>query len=267
MGPGPRPQRVRMPYVERLFEELSARDWSIITSLDIVRVATGLQLERLHFNELAGRSRSVMRWRVLKRLTDSSVLATLDRGSAGLCYVLDSAGQRLVRLRANREAPEARPRRPRPPGERFLAHALAVTELYVELVEHARGGQFRFDAFQAEADAYWPNGLGGWLKPDAFVKLHRGGTTDFWWYEAEIADKSEAAIRAKLLAYLDFARRGQLGPDDVVPRVMIGVTAEKPKRQAFIQAVIDDLPEPASALFFVALMPDVARIMVEELSK
>src|SRR5579859_5444723 len=97
-GLGPGRQRVRMPYVEWLAERMSPRDWAIIESLDRIRLATGLQLERLHFHELEERSRSVVRWKVLKRLVDSRVITSLDRrigyahrGSAVLRYALDSA--------------------------------------------------------------------------------------------------------------------------------------------------------------------------------
>lgn len=271
-GRGRGPARVRMAHVERLLQTLSARDWAIIGTLDRVRLASGLQLERLHFSQLAGRSRTVKRGQVLKRLVDARVLATLDRrigasrgGSAPLCYALDSAGQRLVRLRAEAELSGARARRPRLPGERFVAHALAVTELYTSLVEGSRRSSFALDAFQAEADAYWPNGCGGWVKPDAFVKLRRGDVTDYWWYEADLATESLSTIRAKLLAYLDFAQRGQLGPDHVVPRVLFGVLTDR--RQAAIQSVVMALPEPATALFLVVPMSRTAQVMVSELTK
>lgn len=272
MGQRLRPQRVRMPYVERLMETLSARDWAIIGTVHRVRLASGAQLERLHFSNLAGRSRSVMRWRVLKRLTDVRVLVPVERrigtsrhGSAKLCYALDSAGMRLVRLRANSGPLGARVHRPRVPGERFIAHMLAVTELYVTLVEQARLGWFVLLDFLAESAAYWPNGLGGWIKPDALVILRRGDVTDYWWYEADLATESIPTIRAKLLAYLDFMRRGQLGPDEIVPRVLIGVSLNQ--RQVAIQSVVNDLPDPANVVFMLALMPEVATVMRQELMK
>lgn len=271
-GPGQAPRRARRPYVERLVQVLSARDWAIINTVNRVRLASGLQLEQLHFRNLGARSRSVMRWRVLKRLTDARVLIALERrvgtahhGSAKLCYGLDSAGERLVRLQSNRESLAASVRRPRIPGERFVAHTLAVTELYVTLVEQARLGQFVLEEFQAEAAAYWPNGLGGWVKPDAFIRLSRAGVTDYWWYEADLATESLPTIRSKLLAYLDFANRGQLGPDGIVPRVLIGVPTTK--RQAAVQFVTQSLPKPADAMFVVAEMLEVAQVMESELIK
>src|SRR5581483_6636915 len=225
------------------------------------------QLERLHFNHLSGRSRNVMRWRVLKRLVDERVLLTLERpaGSSPLHYGLDSAGLRLIRFRARRESPDERLRRPRVPGERFVAHTLAVTELFVTLRVQTESGRSELMAFETEAAAYWPDGLGGLMKPDAFVKLRYGSVTDLWWYEADLATVSLPPIRAKLIGYLEFVQRGQLGPDGTVPRVLIGVPTAK--RQAAIQAVVEQLPEPAAALFVVADMAQTAAVMLTELQK
>ncbi len=268
---GGRPERVRMPYVEQLAERLSSRDWLIISTVYRLRLISGSQLERLYFNDLAGRSRSVKRWQVLKRLVDAGVLVPVERrvgtahhGSAQLCYALDSGGLRLIRLRANRESPGAQVRRPRVPGDRFIAHTLAVTELYVTLVERSRLGGFSLAEFQAEADAYWPNGVGSSIKPDAFIRLEQDGAADYWWYEADLATESLPTVHGKLLAYLDFVQRGQLGPDGVVPRVLIGVPTGK--RQAAVQSVVDDLPEPADELFRVAEMAEVAQVMTDEIT-
>lgn len=268
--PGGR-QRVRMPYVEWLSERLSPRDWAIIDSLQRVRLASSLQLERLHFHELQGRSRSVVRSKVLSQLVQHRALVPLDRrigfaahGSTRSRYALDTAGQRLARLRADTDASSPRVRRPRLPGERFVNHALTVTELYVTLVEQARLTA-RFAVADFEVEAHWPNGLGGWVRPDAFVKLRRGGALDYWAYEADCGTESLPTIESMLASRLDFVQRGQLGPDGIVPRVLIGVPSSR--RLAAIRKLVDALPEPADALFVVALLSDVAAIMISELLK
>jgi hypothetical protein len=262
------PQRVRKSHIEGMSEALSARDWAILRTLDQVRLASGGQLERLHFHNLAGRSRAVVRGRVLKRLTDDRVLlpyerriGTANRGSAELAYVLDSAGQRLARLRTNREDPEQPARRPRRPGERFVAHSLAVTELYVALVERRRIGSFRLEAFEVEPA--WPNGLGGWVKPDAYLKLRNGDVADYWWYEADLATESLPTISRKLRVYVDFVTRGQLGPEDVMPRVVVGVPTDK--RQWAVQREVSHLPDPADMMFRVTKLQDVADLLMQEL--
>lgn len=266
------PRRVRLSHIERLTQMLSARDWAIVSTLQRVRLASGMQLERLHFSDLDQRSRSVMRWRVLKRLSDARVLIPLERrigaaqsGSARLCYGLDTAGLHLSRLRLNVVSPEQRIRRPRLPGERFIAHTLTVTELYAALVEHSRIDQFVLEDFQVEADGYWRNGLGGWVKPDAFVRLRLSAVTDYWWYEADLATESLPTIRSKFMTYLDFVHRGQLGPDDIVPRVIMGVPSRE--RQVAITRIVNGLPEPAAAMFIIVLLGDVAVILIQELMR
>ena len=270
VGPGGGPQRVRMPYVERLAASLSDRDWGIIETLDRVHIASGKQIERLHFSALPIRSRHVMRWRVLKRLTDARVLAALDgrvggarRGSAGYCYVLDSAGQQLARLRSNAADTNARQRRPRTPGQRFVSHAVAVTELFTKLVEHSQHGQFRLADFEIEPA--WADGLGGWLRPDALVQLSRGDTTDYWWLEVDLSTESLPTVQRKLEGYLDFFQRGQIGPDGVIPRVLVGVP-DQPRLSA-LQGVVRNLPVPAEKLFEVALLADASKVMSDELAR
>lgn len=265
-----RPARIRQPHAERLMQTLSDRDWSIMDTLSRVRLAAGAQLDRLHFASLSPRSRLVMRWRVLKRLVDVGILFPLNRrigtaqhGSDKLCYALDSAGQRLLQLRANRESATAPIRRPRVPGERFIAHVLAVSEMYVSLVEHSRLGRFNLDDFQAEPAAWLRDGTGGWLKPDGFAMLSRNEVSDYWWLEVDMATESLPTLQAKLLTYLDFVTRGQVGPDGIVPRVLIGVPDEK--RRLAVQRVVNELAEPAAYLFRVTYLADAAIVMEEAL--
>jgi len=251
-------QRVRSALVLALAEQLTEREWQIMETVNRLRLITGLQLERLHFTGLSGKSRSVVRWRVLKRLVGWKVLAPLPRrvggglrGSGQLAYALDTAGERLLRLRRNLRQDEQRIRRPGQPGERFVKHTLAVSELYVSLVEQARVDGYRVEEFLAEPAAWWPNGVGGRMKPDAYVALSTAEMTDHWWVEVDLATEAVPTLRGKFLAYTDFANRGQLGPRGVVPRVLVTVPNEY--RQQVMSRVVAGLPSPADQLLLVAL--------------
>jgi hypothetical protein len=252
-------QRVRQRHIDWLTERLSPRDWRILEFLRISRLLTGSQLERLAFTDLGGRSRSVVRWRVLKRLVDWRVLVPLNRriggaarGSAGMAYALDSAGLALIRFRTAAHGAEPRiPRRPGLPGERFLRHVLTVSELYVQLVEASRGGGFELVEFRAEPDAWHPDGLGGWLKPDAYVLLAYGDVEDCWAIEVDKATEHLPTIRHKVETYLDFMQRGQLGPHGMMPRVLLTVPDDS--RQAAIQSMLDHVPSLAENLFRVVV--------------
>lgn len=268
----PRARRVRTARVMALAETLTDREWSILTMVNRLRLVTGLQLERLHFGELSGKSRSVVRWRVLKRLVDTQVLMPLARriggglrGSAQLAYALDVTGERLLRLRRNLSQSKERIRRPGPIGDRFVAHTLATSELYVQLVERSRVEGFTVDEYLAEPGSWWPNGAGGWMKPDAYLSISARQITDHWWVEVDLATEAVPTLRGKFLAYLDFVSLGQLGPADVVPRVLVTVPTDA--RRDVMANVITKLPAPADEMFTVALHDDAISLLVAELSE
>lgn len=246
-------------YVADLASRLSDRDWRIIADVWRCRVLSGDQISRLHFMNISNLTRQRTRRVVLSRLTAWGVLTPLERriggvrgGSAGAVFSLDVAGQRLVTARwPDTVASDKRARRPWTPGRLFVSHALAVSEVYVSLVEHSRAGSITLEAFNTEPLSWWPDGLGGYLKPDAYLALSAASVVGHWWLEVDRATESLPTLRRKLLTYLDFVRRGQLGPRELIPRVLISVPSQR--RQLGIQAVIDQLPSPAEDLFSVSL--------------
>jgi hypothetical protein len=271
MSGGSRPQRVRQAHVEWLLERLSSRDQAVIFGVGRVRLLTSSQIERLYFPDLSGRSRSVVRSRVLKRLIDWRVLTSLPRriggisggGSAQTVYALDSAGQSLYAILSQQTNRTGRIRRPSVPGERFVRHTLTISELYVLAIEAGRSDKMRLVAFTAEPEAWFPDGLGGLMKPDAYLVVSSGETEDTWAVEVDKATEHVPALRRKLTAYLDYVKRGELGPDGVLPRVLITVPDER--RLLAVSGVIAALPEPASKLFMVSIEDHAISLVVEVL--
>src|SRR5881394_2277039 len=117
------------PYVTsnllaELRSTLTPRQRQILTTLDRVRLATTVHLERLHFTDVTRRQArrsltSMAHQRLLLRLP--RVVGGPSAGSAGYVYALDTAGVRLL-------ADDDRKRRqPWNIGLPFLNHTLAVT--------------------------------------------------------------------------------------------------------------------------------------------
>lgn len=215
--------RARTHVTEARVAELAARltptEQAVIETLDRTRLATATQLERLHFVGVgAPQTRSRRARRTLARLVSLRVLARLDRriggvraGSAGFVYALDTAGQRLAS--ACGPAGGARLRRPWTPGAPFVAHTLAVTELYVRLRFHERTSDLQLLAFDAEP-LCWRGftGLGGsrsWLKPDAFVRVALGDYEHFAFVEVDRSTQSAPALARKLAVYRRYAASGR----------------------------------------------------------
>lgn len=263
--------RLRPSHVEWVRDRLTERDWQIIEAVNRLRLLTGMQIERLFFSDLRpGRSRIASRSRVLHRLVAWRVLAPLPRriggagrGSTTLVFALDSAGQRLVREQLIATDRPARVRRPGPPGERTVRHILAVSECCVALTELSQLSGFTLAQFVAEPACWWPNGLGGYIKPDAYALLASGDIRDHWWLELDLATESLPAVKKQLLAYLDFARSGQLGPGQIMPRVIVGTTTAR--RLDAIRAQIVRLPSPAQNLFRIVQTDELASTLYQVL--
>jgi hypothetical protein len=248
--------KVTAAYVANLATRLSRRDQAIVRDLARVRVLTGNQLERLHFYDLAAANRDRARRRVLNRLIAWCAVTTLARrvggvraGSNGLVYSLDTAGQRVLRLLDDKD--ERPTRRPWTPGSLFLAHTLAVAELYVRLRGVERAGHLELSAFSAEPASWQRTPSLGTIKPDAYTLLAYGDIEDAWWIEVDQATESRATLRRKLSLYLLAAQAGVTGPDGVLPRVLVTVPDER--RLTAIREIVADLGPVAERLISVTL--------------
>ena len=265
-------RRVRIADVEWVSDRLSARDWQIIEAVNRLRLVSGNQLERLYFHMLSGHTREVVRGRVLHRLARWRVLTALPRriggmarGSAGSVFALGAVGARLYADRQAANMAQPRVRRPELPTERTVQHTLAISELCTDLVEQARAQGSSVLTYEAEPASWWPNGQGGYIKPDAYALLTCGNIREHWWIEVDLATESLPTIKRKLSAYLDFVTQGQIGPNGVVPRVLISAISDV--RRAALHAAASRLPAPAAELFVVVRHEGAAATLLQSLSE
>jgi len=264
--------RVTAGRVVALERSLSHRDLAIVATLDRVRLATGAQLLRLHGGD--GPRRSVIRGmqRTLTRLIALRVLARLNRtvggvraGSSGHVYALDTAGQRIAS--GCGPAGGRRLRRPWTPGAAFVAHQLAVTELYVELREAEPTTRLDLLDFWAEP-LCWRTfiGLGGArtvLKPDAFVRVGLGGVEDLYFVEVDRATQSLPAIGRKATVYRRYFQTGREQERwGVFPKVLFLVPSEA-RREALVD-LLGRQPAADWDLFQVACQSDALELISHE---
>lgn len=216
-GRGDRERRGRRRSLRQVEAHLSERDRAILTDLGKFRLLTGRHIERLHFADgspltAARKSRST-----LQRLYAQKLISRLDRriggiraGSSGYIYALTASGQRI----ASRHGPAggSRLRRHWEPSRLFTEHLLAISELYVGLVEADRAGAIELLDFQAEP-ACWRSwhGHGGevrYVKPDALVQLAVGEVEAACFVEVDRGTESLSVIRRKSQAYVDYWHTG-----------------------------------------------------------
>jgi hypothetical protein len=264
-------RRITSTDLDTIANRLSSRDHAILTDLDRTHVLTGEQLQRLHFTSIDAGAQARDRRRVLQRLTDLDLVSTLDRrvggiraGSAGHVYTLTPAGRRLQALQRGQQLTK-RLRRAHTPGAPFLAHALMISEIYVELVEASRNQNFHLSTFQGEPACWHPAGDGHYLHPDAYLVLATPTHQDCWWLEIDQATESLPRIKRKCRTYLDFLTHGGLGPDEVPPRILF--TTPDAQRTDAIQKVITKLTTTeTNHLISVTTHEGAPNILITELA-
>jgi hypothetical protein len=229
----------------RLESRLSERDWAIIRFVQQHHFVTTTQLRRCffpdHASQLAAARACV---RVLDRLLTLRILTRLERrvggvkhGSASFIWLLDVVGERLTRgeRRARRRSQE--------PSPSFLAHALAIVDVHVQLLEAAHAGHFTLNSVQIETDAWRtyiaPHGGTSFIRPDLFVTTSTDQYDDHWYVEVDMGTESLPVVLRKCRAYEDYRRTGRAQTEHgVFPRVlwMLPTTARVARLKAALAA-------------------------------
>lgn len=262
--------RVTEAYVARLAHELTTREKAVVESLDRLRLASVKQLERLHFGSGSERANARQARRTLQRLSGLRVVCLLDRrvggvraGSRGSVFALDVAGQRLAS--ACGPAGGVRIRRPWTAASAFLAHQLAVTELYVRLVELERAGTLEVLSFETEPLSWRTfTGLGGAqtvLKPDAFARIGMSEYEDVYFIEVDRATHSGPSVARKLTLYRRYWQTGreQRRWSGVFPKVLVLVPSEA-RKDALVD-VAGRQPAESWPLFQIVRYEDATRVL------
>ncbi len=225
-----------------LADRLTDVDWSILETLTVVRMASGNQLQRLHFHSGTSGARATRRR--LARLADLRVLARLDRqiggirgGSQGHTYALDTNGQHLAQTRHLQTV-----RRPTP-SDQFVDHTIAVTEIYVTLHDHR---QVEVEVFEGEPDCWRRyTGRAGrelTLRPDAFAHWYVGDWELLCFFEVDRATEHPGRITRKAEQYVRYWRTGvEQDALGVFPSV-VWVTPNE-RRAAVVAGALDLLDE------------------------
>nr|WP_264086434.1 replication-relaxation family protein [Amycolatopsis lexingtonensis] len=221
---------------------------------------TGGQVLRQHFPDGQAETQARKARAALARFHRLGLVVRLRRriggvrsGSQGYVYGLTGLG--LAVLDVGNPNPQ-RHRRVVETKPAFAYHALAVTELRVQLTEFGHQHPDAQVAFAAEPLCWrrFP-GSGGEvvsLKPDAYVCVERDGYELTNFVEVDMATESLPTIQRKLTVYVAYWRSGtEQAARGVFPRTWW--TVPTPARRDAIQSVIRRLPAEAHDLFAVCL--------------
>lgn len=250
---------------------LSEHERKLIRTLARLRLMTHAQLAVILDAESSVSGARAAR-RVLARLTELDVFARLDRrigglraGSAGFIYYLGPVGQRLIAYWEGRGFTRGRFRPD--PGSRHVRHRLALSELYVQVVQAEREGLLDLLSFDPEPVCWrrFSDGFGGTrtLKPDAFVRVGLGAYEDRYFVEIDLASESRSVIAAKVRAYVDYFNSGsEQEAHNVFPRVLLLTTTEE-RKEALVQTC-SRLPAEKWSLFTISTLDQALSVLSGE---
>jgi hypothetical protein len=265
----PPSSRISSRQLDLIARDLTDNDHAVILFLSELRLATGSQLARRLWSSRAqtdhqarAARRALLRlerWRVVDKLPQRT--GGIRGGSDSVIYCLGPAGRRLL-ARNGYET-----QRLYCPGDRYVAHTLAITELVVGLHEASLSGDLDLIELQTEPTC-WRGFLGLMgarliLKPDLFVRIGSGAFEDRWWIEVDLATEASPTLSSKAQRYLAYYRSGQeQRRHGVYPRVLWTVPDRRRAEQ--VQAALERLPAGAQRLFAVWLYDEVAGRLVAE---
>lgn len=264
-------RRLSIRQLATISEQLSPRDREALRTVSRFRVMSGAQLQELLWDGVSPNARARVARRGLARLARLGVLQPLARrvggersGSASTTFAVGRAGQYLLQSGA---ASTRRVRAAYTPGARYLAHTLAVAQLYVELVAAQRQERAELIRFEPEPKCWRPYmaGFGARqvLKPDAFLKLARGDYEFSWFIEQDMATEALTTVKTKALRYDDYFRTGtEQAARGVFPRVL-WIVPDSGRAEA-VGETLAQLPAGAHRLFAVATTADALALLTSE---
>lgn len=262
-------KRVGKHQLQEINRALTVRQAEVLEAVGGFRFMTGPQITRLTGDqpEVSQTSAARVVRRDLARLTDLRILARLDRrvggiraGSDGFIYTLGPVGARLLVYRTGKGVPRSRIYYQ--PGDAFIDHALAVTEILVRLKEAERQNVLRIERFDGEPKAWrtfvTATGVTSTLKPDGFLITSDGVFDTSWFVEVDRASERRGALERKLGVYLAYLRSGkEQAAGGVFPRV-IWLVPDRARRN-YLKNLIEQTGAP-EGLFAVALQSEAVSV-------
>jgi hypothetical protein len=249
----------------QLADQLNDRERSVLETVERFRLLRGDQLRRLFFNDIASDAGSArLCRRSLARLAEAGLLTRLERrvggtraGSSGHVFAITASGRRLNAYCSGTGMPSNRG--VHEPGHQFVAHTLAIVDLYVAHVEAERAGTLELLAFETEPGC-WRTfnavlGAARTLKPDAHVRLGVGDYEYASFVEVDCGTEGKGALLGKAHVYLSYYRSGrEQAQQGLFPKVVWIAATES--RARFLGELLRALPD--GDRLFAAATPEEA---------
>lgn len=218
--------RVGHLQLHELRQRLGEREFAVIHQVGELRLMSGRQIEAIHFpvqEHASSETAARLCRRLLSRLVEERILVRLPRqvggiraGSRAFVYGLGPVGHRLLyddgsRLRVYE------------PGELFVHHQLAVSQLVIDLTLAERRGELELLSVEGEPACWRKVPAVGrlTLRPDLFLALGVGEFEYRWFVELDRDTHRAPALLRKARLYESYYRSGiEQATHGVSPRVL-----------------------------------------------
>jgi hypothetical protein len=251
--------------LQALAEDLSARDWAILHTLDQHPFLTTSQLQTWHFVDHASLDAGVtVCRRVLRRLAALRILEALDRrigglraGSKSIIWKLGPVGDRLLQQASG----DGIRRRRKEPSPLTLDHSLAVVDCHLQVIQAGREGHLELVTAETEP-ACWRRylGFGGSreiLKPDLALVTATADFEDHWFFEIDRGTESLPTVLRKCRQYETYRHTGQEQQATGIFPLVLWILPDAVRREK-VRAAVSTARDLDAGLFRYALQGDVS---------
>jgi hypothetical protein len=249
--------------VESVRAQLNGHQRAVLSDVGRLGLVTGKQLQRLHYGESAAAGRlarkqvgQLVNWQVLTRL--GRVGRDGKPGTGGYVYGAGIVGQRLLDPKRSRYFPRWTPR------PSFLRHAVAVSELYVDLRAAERQGSIELVAYDTEPICwrryFGPGGARSVLKPDALAIV---GLDDYeyrYFLEMDCDTEHRPQIIIKAKTYVRYWQSGREQAETEIFPFGLWVTPDA-DRAGFLIDALSTLPPDHWRLFMVTTPEEAPKLI------
>lgn len=234
--------RISKHQVETIKQKLSEREKSVLLSILRCHFLTTAQIKRLHYKDSVSDTaamRAANRGAI--KLRDLGLIVSLNRriggvraGSGSFVWSITTAGLKVL-SKINRSLNVSNRKRIYEPTSNFLTHALAVSEVYLQLTEVARREAIALSDTTFEPDCWRAyssrSGVATFIKPDLYAVISAEEYEDYYFFEIDNGTESPSRIVKKCMQYIDYYNSGtQQKKTHVFPYVVWIVPDEKRKK-------------------------------------
>jgi len=257
--------------LEELNATLSNRDKAILRSLGRCRYLTTGQIRRLHHTDSVSPAagQRAANWTTAK-LKNHGLIETLERrvggvrgGSQSCVWALTAAGAKLLHLN---DTGYTQRKRFFEPSINFLNHTLAVSEIYIRILETCK--RYQLDLIQADLEPdswrdYVEDGKPVTLKPDMFVITAGGEYEDIMFLEVDLNTEAPSRVLEKCRRYVRYHSSGiEKKRYDVFPLVVWLVNSES-RKNTLKEYLAEEkkIPEVFKGIFAVIMTDELETLI------